>query len=44
MLSLLTALNTELGVTIILTTHATEVASAARRILKMKDGKFASIP
>jgi putative ABC transport system ATP-binding protein len=42
-LSLLTALNTELGVTILLATHAVEVASAAKRTLKMKDGKFASL-
>jgi putative ABC transport system ATP-binding protein len=40
-LSLLTALNTELGVTILLATHATEVASTAHRVLKMRDGRFA---
>ena len=40
-LSLLTALNTELGVTILLATHAAEVASTAHRVLKMRDGRFA---
>jgi putative ABC transport system ATP-binding protein len=39
-LSLLTALNQELGVTIILATHAVEVAATARRVLKMRDGRF----
>lgn len=42
-LSLLTALNTELGVTILLATHAAEVAAAARRILNMRDGRFAAV-
>ena len=40
-LSLLTALNTELGVTILLATHAAEVASTAHRVLRMRDGRFA---
>jgi putative ABC transport system ATP-binding protein len=40
-LSLLTSLNTELGVTIMLATHAAEVAAAAKRVLKMRDGRFA---
>jgi putative ABC transport system ATP-binding protein len=39
-LSLLTALNTEVGVTILLATHAAEVAATAKRVLKMKDGRF----
>ena len=39
-LSLLTSLNQELGVTIILATHATEVAATAKRILRMRDGRF----
>jgi len=39
-LSLLTALNQELGVTVLLATHAVEVASTARRVLKMRDGRF----
>ena len=39
-LSLLTALNTELDVTILLATHAVEVASTAHRVLKMRDGRF----
>ena len=40
-LSLLTSLNTELGVTVLLATHAAEVASTAHRVLKMRDGRFA---
>ena len=40
-MALLTALNTELGVTILLATHAVEVASTAHRVLKMRDGRFA---
>jgi putative ABC transport system ATP-binding protein len=39
-LSLLTSLNTELGVTVLLATHAAEVASTAHRVLKMRDGRF----
>ena len=39
-LSLLTSLNTELGVTIMLATHAAEVASTAKRIMRMRDGRF----
>ena len=39
-LALLTALNTELSVTILLATHAAEVASTAHRVLKMRDGRF----
>jgi len=40
-LALLTRLNREMGVTILLATHAADVAAAASRILKMRDGKFA---
>ena len=40
-LALLTRLNREMGVTILLATHAADVAAAATRILKMRDGKFA---
>ena len=40
-LALLRALNQETGVTILLATHAADVAGAASRILRMKDGKFA---
>jgi putative ABC transport system ATP-binding protein len=40
-LSLLTALNQELGVTILLATHAAEVAATAKRRLMMRDGRFA---
>ena len=40
-LALLTALNTELGVTILLATHAAEVAATATRIMRMRDGRFA---
>jgi len=39
-LALLSELNRELGITILLATHATEVASAATRVLRMRDGRF----
>ena len=38
MLALLAELNRELGITILLATHATEVAAAAGRIMRMRDG------
>ncbi|MEZ5283895.1 MAG: ABC transporter ATP-binding protein [Vicinamibacterales bacterium] len=41
-LALLAELNRELGVTILLATHAPEVAAAAGRVLRMKDGRFAA--
>jgi putative ABC transport system ATP-binding protein len=40
-LALLKGLNTEMGVTILLATHSADVAAAAGRVLKMRDGKFA---
>ncbi|MBY0494998.1 MAG: ABC transporter ATP-binding protein [Cyanobacteria bacterium] len=40
-LSLIAALNKELKVTVLLATHAADVAAAASRVLRMKDGKFA---
>ena len=40
-MALLKTLNAETGVTILLATHAADVAAAARRVLKMRDGKFA---
>jgi putative ABC transport system ATP-binding protein len=40
-LALIAELNRELGVTVLLATHATDVAAAASRVLKMKDGRFA---
>jgi len=40
-LALIGELNTELGVTVLLATHSADVAAAASRILKMRDGKFA---
>ena len=40
-LALLKGLNSEMGVTILLATHSAEVAAAARRVVKMRDGKFA---
>jgi putative ABC transport system ATP-binding protein len=40
-LSLISALNKELKVTVLLATHAADVAAAASRVLRMKDGKFA---
>ena len=39
-LALLKGLNGEMGVTILLATHSADVAAAAKRVLKMKDGKF----
>jgi len=39
-LGLIKELNKELSVTVLLATHAADVAAAATRILKMKDGKF----
>lgn len=39
-LSLLSELNRDLGVTILLATHATDVAAAARQVLRMRDGRF----
>jgi len=30
-----------MGVTILLATHSADVAAAARRVLKMRDGRFA---
>jgi putative ABC transport system ATP-binding protein len=40
-LSLIGDLNREMNVTVLLATHAADVAAAASRVLKMKDGKFA---
>jgi putative ABC transport system ATP-binding protein len=40
-LALISELNQELGVTVLLATHAADVAGAASRILKMRDGRFA---
>jgi ABC-type lipoprotein export system ATPase subunit len=40
-LALIRELNSELGVTILLATHATDVAAAASRVMRMKDGRFA---
>jgi putative ABC transport system ATP-binding protein len=40
-LALIGELNRELGVTVLLATHAADVAGAASRILRMRDGKFA---
>lgn len=39
-LMLLAELNRELGITILLATHAHEVAAAAGRVMRMKDGRF----
>ena len=39
-LALLVELNREMGVTILLATHASDVAAAARRVIRMKDGAF----
>jgi putative ABC transport system ATP-binding protein len=40
-LALIAELNRELGVTVLMATHAADVASAASRVLRMKDGRFA---
>jgi putative ABC transport system ATP-binding protein len=40
-LALIAELNKEMGVTVLLATHAAEIAAAARRTLRMKDGRFA---
>jgi putative ABC transport system ATP-binding protein len=40
-LALISELNKELNVTVLLATHAADVAGAAKRVLRMKDGKFA---
>jgi putative ABC transport system ATP-binding protein len=40
-LALISELNRELGVTVLLATHASDVAAAASRTLRMKDGRFA---
>ena len=40
-LALIAELNTELGVTVLLATHAADIAAAAKRVLRMKDGRFA---
>lgn len=39
-MALLSELNRETGVTVLLATHAADVAAAATRILRMRDGKF----
>ena len=40
-LALIAGLNKELGVTVLMATHAADVAGAATRVVKMKDGRFA---
>jgi len=35
-------LNRETGVTLLLATHAPEIARAARRVIRMKDGRIES--
>jgi putative ABC transport system ATP-binding protein len=41
-LALLGELNREMGVTVLLATHAADVAAAATRIVRMRDGRFVS--
>ena len=41
-LELLTALNRETGITMLMATHAPELAAAARRVVKMRDGRIES--
>ena len=40
-LALLAELNKEMNVTVLLATHAADVAAAASRVMRMKDGRFA---
>ena len=40
-LALISELNRELGVAVLMATHAADVAAAASRVLRMKDGRFA---
>ncbi len=42
-LDLLVRLNAETGVTVLLATHAPEIAAAAHRIVRMKDGRIESV-
>ncbi len=42
-LQLISELNREMGVTVLMATHAADVAAAATRTLKMKDGRFAAV-
>jgi putative ABC transport system ATP-binding protein len=39
-MALLQSLNRDLGITILLATHATDIAAAAKRVIRMRDGKF----
>lgn len=39
-LSLLSELNREMGVTVLLATHAADIAAAATRVVRMRDGRF----
>jgi len=39
-LALLRELNRDMGVTILLATHAADVAAAATRVERMRDGRF----
>ncbi len=39
-LDLLTGLNRELGVTLLLATHDRDIASAAGRVVRMRDGRI----
>lgn len=41
-LTLLTELNRETGVTMLLATHAAEIAAAAHRVIRMRDGRIES--
>lgn len=42
-LSLLSELNREMGLTILLATHSAETSAAARRVVRMRDGQIESI-
>lgn len=42
-LALIAELNKELGVTVLMATHASDVAAAASRTIRMRDGRFATL-
>ena len=43
MVELLRELNTETGITMLLATHAPDVAAAAHRTVRMRDGQIESV-
>jgi putative ABC transport system ATP-binding protein len=41
-MDLLRELNTDLGITILMATHAPDIASSAHRVIRLRDGRIAS--